>query len=456
VPARGTVRRAFYFLSRNQEADMSAAPGKLLKILRVRDGLAVTVGIIIGVGILRTPGLIAGYLGNPLAMLGMWAFGGVVVVLSTLVLAEMAAALPQAGGKYVYAREAYGSTVGFVVGWSELLVTRGFSGAAKSVVIAEYLVLLIGRGSVPVLAGAVVLAFFFLHTGGLRVGRDFQNVSTSAKILFILAIGAAGVLGGDGRGFVTSMEVSPEFGGLLGLVLAYQAIAFTYYGWEEPAKLAEETVDPGRSLPRILVGGAVAVATLYLLINLAFLSALTPEEMAGSPLVAADALHATFGGAAGTFVTLASLVILLSSLNVQFLGMPRVVLGLAREGMAPSSFTRVSSRGTPQPALVFITLILLGLAVTGAFEFLMRFMMGVAFAVDLVVLAGVFVLRHRRPDLHRPVLVPFFPLLPAVTILLYFLVFASIVATQPGLGIGAAAMIGGLWAVGWITSRASK
>jgi APA family basic amino acid/polyamine antiporter len=435
---------------------MRAEAGKLLKILRVRDGLAVTVGIIIGVGILRTPGLIAGYLGNPLAMLGVWAFGGVVVVLSTLVLAEMAAALPQAGGKYVYAREAYGPHIGFVVGWSELLVTRGFSGAAKAVVIAEYLVLLMGRGSVPILAAAVVLAFFLLHTGGLKAGRNFQNISTSAKVLFILAIGAAGVLGGDGSGFFTSMEVSPEFSGLLGLALAYQAIAFTYYGWEEPAKLAEETMDPGRSLPRILVGGAVAVAILYLLINLAFLNALTPEEMAGSPLVAADALHATLGGAAGTFVTVASLVILLSSLNVQFLGMPRVVLGLSREGMAPSAFTRVSPRGTPQPALVFITVILLGLAVTGAFEFLMRFMMAVAFAVDLVVLAGIFVLRRRRPDLPRPLLVPFFPWLPGVTVLLYALVLATIVITQPALGVGAATMIGGLWLAGWGTLRTSK
>jgi APA family basic amino acid/polyamine antiporter len=437
-------------------AEPNGGTGDLLKILRVRDGLAVTVGIVIGVGILRTPGLIAGYLGSPLAMLGVWIFGGVVVVLSTLVLAEMAAALPQAGGKYVYAREAYGPKVGFVVGWSELLATRGFSGGAKAVVIAEYIVLLLGRGSVPILAGTVVLAFFLLHSRGLRAGRDFQNLSTLAKVLFILAIGAAGVMGGDGSGFLTTMEVSPEFAGLLGIALAYQATAFAYYGWEEPAKLAEETGDPGRSLPRILVGGATAVAILYLLINLAFLSALTPEEMAGSQLVAADALHATFGGAAGTFVTIASLVILLSSLNVQFLGMPRVLLGLAREGMAPSRFTRVSLRGTPQPALVLISVILLVLAITGAFEFLMRFMMAIAFAVDLVVLAGIFVLRRRRPDLHRPVRVPFFPWLPGVTVLLYSLVLATIVWTQPWLGAGAGFMLGGLWVAGWATLRASR
>ena len=439
----------------SSESEMGQG-GSLLRILRVRDGLAITVGIVIGVGILRTPGLIAQYLGSPAAMLGVWVFGGVVVALSTLVLAEMAAALPEAGGKYVYAREAYGPQVGFVVGWSELLVTRAFSGGAKAVVIAEYIVLLLGRGSVPILAGAVVLAFFLLHTGGLRIGRDFQNVSTLAKVLLIIAIGAAGVLGGDGSGFLTTMEVAPEYAGLLGFALAFQAISFTYYGWEEPAKLAEETEDPGRSMPKILVGGAVAVAVLYLLINLAFLSALTPEEMAGSPLVAADALHATFGGATGTFVTVASLVILLSSLNVQFLGMPRVVFALAREGLAPARFTSVGERGTPQPALVFITIILFGLAVTGAFEFLIRFMMTIAFAVDLVVLGGLFRLRRLRPDLERPLRVPFYPWLPAGTVLLYVLVLITIVWTQPVLGLGAGIMLTILWLTGLEVVRRSS
>ncbi|HZD05391.1 MAG TPA: amino acid permease, partial [Longimicrobiales bacterium] len=109
----------------------------LRRVMRVRDGLAVTVGIVVGAGILRTPGLIAGYLGDAWTMLGVWVLGGLVAALSTVVLAEMAAALPRAGGKYVYAREAFGPVAGFVAGWSELFVTRGFSGAAKAVVIAE-------------------------------------------------------------------------------------------------------------------------------------------------------------------------------------------------------------------------------------------------------------------------------------------------------------------------------
>ncbi len=440
---------------RSESEDAHERPGELQRILRVRDGLAVTVGIVIGAGILRTPGLIAGYLGHPLAILGVWFLGGIVVALSTLVLAEMAAVLPEAGGKYVYAREAYGPQVGFLAGWSELLVNRAFSGAAKAVVIAEYLVLLMGRGSVRLLAAAVVIGFFFLHSRGLRVGRSFQNISTVAKVLILFAIGAAGVLAGDGRGFGATLEVAPEFAGLVGFALAYQAVAFAYYGWEDAAKMAEETSNPGRSLPRILVGGAVTVAGLYMLINVAFLSALTPEEMAGSTLVAADALRGTLGTAAGTVVTLASLVILLSSINVNFLGMPRVAFGLARDGLAPSRFSRVGKSGTPGPALVFVTAAILALAVTGAFEFLIRFMMTVAITVDLVVLSGIFRLRRLRPDLERPLEVPLYPWLPAATLLLYFLVLAIVVWTQPVLALGAATMLGALWVAGWFVVRSS-
>lgn len=420
----------------------------------VKDGLAVTVGIVIGAGILRTPGLIAEYLGDPWAILGVWLLGGFVAGLSTLLLAEMAAALPQAGGKYVYAREAFGPVAGFVAGWSELLVTRAFSGAAKAVVIAEYVILLTGQGSVRILAGVVILFFAVLHLAGLRAGTRFQNWTTAVKVLILFAIGAAGVWAGGARGFAPEATFDPEYGALLGFALAYQAVAFSYYGWEDAAKMAEETRDPGRALPRILVGGAVAVAVIYFLINIAFLNALTPGEMAGAELVAADAVRGVFGDAAGTFITLVGILILLSSLNVNFLGMPRVAFGLSRDDLAPEAFTRVSPGGTPAPALYFITAVILGLAVTGAFEFLIRFMMLVAISVDLMVLLGFFALRMKRPELGRPLRVPFYPWLPALAILLYVGILAVIVGTQPELAVGGGLMLAGLIAGGlWTRSR---
>jgi len=424
----------------------------LHRVLRVRDGLAITVGIVIGAGILRTPGLIAGYLGDPWLILGVWVLGGVVAALSTLLLAEMSASLPEAGGKYVYAREAWGPVMGFVAGWSELLVTRGFSGATKAVVIAEYIRILMGRGSIPVLAGAVAVAFFFLHTRGLEASTVFQNVTTAIKVVVVFLIAAAGIWAGDMVGF-TSGAITVEGSRLLGFAIAYQSVAFAYYGWEDAAKMAEEVKDPGTALPKILLGGAVAVAVLYLLLNIAFLAALTPAEMVGSELVAQDAIAGVFGGTAGTVIVFASLLILLSSINVNFLGLPRVAYGLASHGLAFKAWMKVDARGTPRNALYFISAWIGLLAVTSGFEFLIRFMMMVAITVDTMVLIGYFRLRIKRPDLERPFKVPGYPWIPGITVVLYIAILAILVGTQPRLTVGAGGMLLLLVIAGWFTAR---
>ena len=374
--------------------------------------------------------------------------------LSTLLLSEMAAALPEAGGKYVYARHAWGPVMGFVAGWSELLVSRGFSGASKAVVIAEYVRILAGgHGSVPILAGCVVLSFFVLHTRGLRASTTFQNVTTALKVLVILLIAGAGIWAGDLQGFRGSSFLGGHEASLLGFALAYQSVSFAYYGWEDAAKMAEEVKDPGWALPRILLGGSLAVMILYLLMNVSFLAALSPAEMAGSELVASDATAAVFGGAAGTVVVGASLLILISSANVNFLGLPRVAYGLSQHGLAFRSFARVDRRGTPRNALVFICLWIGLLALSGAFELLIRFMMMVAITVDTMVLLGYFRLRATRPELERPFRVPGHPWIPGVTIVLYLAILAVLVVTQPALAVGGGAMIGALVLAGWIVSR---
>ena len=440
-----------------------AAPttGQLQRILRVRDGLAVTVGIVIGAGILGGPGLIAGYLGNTWIILGVWLLGGVMAALSTLVLAEMAAALPLAGGKYVYAREAYGPVMGFVAGWSEVFVTRGFSGAAKAVLIATYLVSIMGLGSVKAISAGVILAYVGINLAGLRAGKTFQNVTTVIKVLVLLAIAAAGILAGDAASFgaaagAAAPGAAAGGGVLLAFALSYQNVSFAYYGWEDASKLAGETRDPGRSMPRILLGGAAAVAVLYLLMNVAFLSALTPAEMAGSELVARDAIAAAFGDRAGTLVVVASLLILISSLNVNFMGLPRVAFGLARDGLAPRVFTRVSERGTPVPGLLFISTVIMVLTLSGTFEDLIRFMMLVAITVDTMVLSAVLRLRKTRPDLARPFKVPGYPWIPVLTLVLNGVLLAVIVITQPVLASGAGAMLGVLLVAGVVTAAVQR
>ena len=435
-------------------------PAQLNRVLRVRDGLAVTVGIVIGAGILGTPGLIAGYLGDPVIILAMWFFGGVVAGLSTLVLAEMAAALPEAGGKYVYARHAWGDTMGFVAGWSEIFVTRGFSGASKAVLISSYFFMLaLGTTEAPdtvwvgVVALAVVLGYFVLHTRGLKASTTFQNVTTAIKVFIVLAIAAVGLAGGSSTAETAPLISGEATAGLLGYALAYQSISFAYYGWEDAAKMSEEVMEPHRALPRILLGGAMAVMVLYLLMNIALLAVLSPEQMAGSDLVARDATAAVFGETAGTVVLVASLLILISSANVNFLGLPRVAFGLAREGLAPRALATVDKRGTPRNALYMITAWIGLLALTGSFEFLIRFMMTVAITVDTMVLLGYFRLRATRPEMERPFKMPGHPILPGLTILLYIAILVILVWSQPELALGAGSMLLALLVAGIIVSR---
>jgi len=176
-------------------------------------------------------------------------------------------------------------------------------------------------------------------------------------------------------------------------------------------------------------------------------------SQAGSELVASDAIASVFGSAAGTVVVVASLLILVSSANVNFLGLPRVAYGLSQHGLAFRAFARVDARGTPRNALVFICAWIGILALSGAFELLIRFMMMVAITVDCMVLLGYFRLRARRPELPRPFRVPGHPWIPGVTILLYVGILAVLVGTQPALAVGGGVMLGGLTLAGWIVSR---
>ena len=439
--------------------NQSSEPG-FARVLSVRDGLAVTVGMVIGAGILRAPGEIAGLLGDPWFILAVWILGGIVAGLSTLLLAEMSAALPQAGGKYVYAREAWGPVMGFVSGWSELLVGRGFSGAAKAVVIAEYIRILTGgKGSIPVIAGAVVLAFFFVHTQGIKASTVFQNVTTVIKIFVVLIIAGAGIWAGDllsiGARGSNGVDILNQ-GWVSSFSAAYLAVAFAYYGWEDVSKMAEEIKDPGKALPSILLKGVLAVAVLYLLINLSYLAVLTPSEMAGSELVAQDAITGVFGSAAGTVVVVASLLILISSLNVNFLGLPRVAYGLASHGLAPRAFAKVDDKGTPRNALYFIAVWIGLLAISGSFSQIIGLMMMIAIPVDMMVLLGFFRLRSKRPDLHRPFRVFGYPWIPLITILLYLAILVILVTTQTRTAMYGSLVVGGLIIAGLINKRRHK
>src|SRR5437870_4684731 len=270
-----------------------AAMADLKRSLRLFDGLAMVVGIMVGSGIFRTPGLVAAQLGRPWLTFVAWVLGGALAFLGALCFAELATRHPRAGGKYVYVREAFGPRAGFVVGWVESVGMYTAAIAAIGVAAAEFLVRLTGwdRASISWLGAGLVTLFTAVNLIGVASGRWVQNLVTAAKVLALGSVVAIAFARGTGAGWHGALVDAPRGVGVWpALALASRSVIWTYYGYPDAAKIAEEVVDPGRTLPRVFLGGIAIVTALYLLLNAAFLHVLPLAQIATSNLVAAEVL----------------------------------------------------------------------------------------------------------------------------------------------------------------------
>jgi APA family basic amino acid/polyamine antiporter len=402
-------------------ATREAAP-TLRRSLRTTDGLAMVVGIMVGSGILRTPGVVAAQLGRPWLTFVAWAMGALVGLMGALVFAELSTRHPSAGGKYVFAREAFGRRAAFVVGWTEALGIYCAAIAAIAVVSGEYLARLGGwpaERAAPL--GALLIAgLTALHLVGVQAGRFSQDLATGAKVLALAAVAVVGLVLGSGAGWSGRLPDAPVGLASLGaLAVAFQSVIWSYYGYPDVAKIAEEVEDPDRNLPRILLVGLLGTAALYLVLNAAFLSALPFERLAGSTLVPGDAVSAVLGRTAGGAVDVLALLVLLASLNGNLFVTPRVLFGLSRDGLGPASLARVNRGGTPAPAMLLVGTVSLLLAVTGTFERLLSLAIVLVLATDGFMVPVLFRLRGRRPE--APFRVPLYPAVPLAFLLVYAL-----------------------------------
>jgi len=410
------------------------------------------VGVVVGAGIFRTPGLIAAQLGRPWLTFVAWVLGGALAFLAALIFAELATRLPKAGGKYVYAREAFGPRAAFVIGGVEGLVLYPAAIAAIGVAAGEFFVRLAGwpvGGNLERALGVTFVALFTaMNLTGVATGRWVQNVVTTAKILALGGVVVIAFAAGHGVGWHGALADAPRGLAVWGkLAVALQAVIWTYYGSVEAAKIAEEVVEPERTLPRVFLLGIAVVTGLYLLLNAAFLHVLPFEQVAASKLVAGDAAAAIFGGNGDTVMTVLALLVVLASLNGNVFVTPRVLFGLARDGLLPAALARVNAGGTPAPAMVVVGVVAVGLAATGQFGTLLSLAIIIVLVIDGFSVAALFRLRARQPD--APFLVPYYPYLPAFFIAVYAVLLVGSALTQPRLALMTAAVLGGTWGLSW-------
>jgi amino acid transporter len=381
----------------------------LLRVLGVWFGLAVIIGNTIGAGIFRAPGAIADQLPNPWLFLGVWLVGGLYALLGALSVAELGTMLPRSGGQYVFARYALGEYAGFIVGWSDWISTCG-STSAISLVVGGFAGALVprlnGPGRITATAVGVAVGFAVLQWHGIAWGSKAQNITSLLKaIAFLTLIGAAFLFGGQGDSLTTdtAKQAPLGFALILALVLSLQSVIYTYDGWSGVVYFSEEVKNPGRDIPRSMIGGVLTVIAIYLLVNLALLYVLPIAKIAGQDFAAGAAAQVIFGRYGDTVFRLLTIVSMLSAINACHLMATRVLFGMSRDGLFTRKAAIVNRGGTPTVALFLSASVTLLFIVFGqTFEkviTVLAFFFVAAYGLSFI---SLFVLRHREPDKPRP------------------------------------------------------
>ena len=389
------------------------------------------VGGTIGSGIFFTPSVSARALPSANWVLAVWAIGGVVAIAGALSYAELGAMLPDAGGPYVYVREAFGKLAAFLYGWMILTLIATGAIAAVAVGFAGYLerflfVDLAPVGGRNVVAAAVILLLSTVNYLGVKPGVMVQNVLTMAKLaaLGALIVGGLVLWGHVGAPAPVSDAPAARTPLLLALGAAFVPVLFTIGGWQQMNMVAGEVRDPQRTIPRSLGIGIAIVVAIYLGANLVYLHALGRDGLAASHAAAADAATRYFGPPGARFIAASAMLSIFGFVSVAILSNARIVFAMSLDGAFLRAAGRVHPRfGSPDLAIGLLAgwSIILLLATRGNLDYLLS---GVVFA-DWIFFglgaASVFVLRSRRPEALRPYRVPGYPWLPA-----FFVIAAAI------------------------------
>jgi amino acid transporter len=406
---------------------------RLSRRLGLWSAVAVLVGSTIGSGIFRTPAGVAQRVDDVPLFLLAWALGGAVVLCGALTYAELAAAFPRSGGVYAFLREAFGPIPAFLFAWAELWVIRPGAFGAIGITASAYTLrtlgfdpaaVVLGLGPLDIRSEQLLGAAYIVLVGavnyfGIHRGAVLQNVSTIFKVgalaLLVLLGFALGRSTGMPEGGVFAQRAAV---GLSPFLLAMVAILWAYDGWADLAFVGGEVKDPQRTLPRALLIGTGAVVVLYLAANLVYLYLIPIQAMKQAELVAADVARLVIGPAGVVIVSAAIAVSTFGTLNGSMMTAPRIFFAAAEDGLFPKAIARVDPR-THAPTGAVVLMVVMGvifILIRTFTQLADQFIIGIWPFYALAV-AGVFVLRRRRPDLERPYRTWGFPVVPLIFLL---------------------------------------
>jgi len=407
----------------------------------------VVVSVVIGIGIFRTPALVASSTGTGGLFLAAWGIGGAISLIGALVFAEIGSRYPRAGGCYSVVAHCWHPIVAFVLNWSQVLM-QGAGAGGVALIGAEYLLRLTsgdsssGR-SATLIAAVLLSGLVLLNLAGIRAGSRAQNVLSLAKIVLIAGLAAAGLALAPSvaPAELAAPDAGAAAGGLLGALVA---VFYAYGGYQTTMNLGGDARDARRSMALSICGGMGIVTLLYLAINFAYLRALGMGTLASSPLVAADLAHAALGRWGEAFVSLSIFLSAAGFVNATILQLPRTYVAMAQDGLVPAALGRIDPRTRAQRAgLMFFAATSLGpLLLLRSFENLLGYVMFTD-ALSLVVMASCLAVLRKRGEGDsdpRTFRMPGYPWLPGIFMLVLLGVAADIAIRQPRLALAGTAI----------------
>ncbi|AHG93630.1 amino acid permease (plasmid) [Gemmatirosa kalamazoonensis] len=416
---------------------MTTSHRTLERTLGTWDLVLIVVGTVIGSGIFIVPATVLRQTGGLLGpALLVWLVAGVLSLLGALTYGELGASRPDAGGLYVYIRDAFGPLPAFLYGWTKFFVISAGSAATLAVAFTSYLQQFVALS--PLAAKAIAIAMLAViaavNVRGTRQGARVQNLSTGLKVAAILVMSVA--LLSRGVGFASAPAAWPDAwsGGLLsGIGLAMIGVLWAYEGWQYVTFSAGEARDAQRTLPRALLVGTAVLIAIYLLANVGYVAALGVDGAQRTDRVAATAVAALYGGAAGKLIAAVILVSMFSATNGLTLTAPRLFYAMARDGVFFRKLGEVHPRfGTPAVSILAGTAWAMVLAASGTFEQLLTYVVFAGWIFYGLGAAAVFALRKKEPDAPRPFRVPGYPVTPALFVLAAAAIVVNAMISAPG------------------------
>jgi basic amino acid/polyamine antiporter, APA family len=392
---------------------------------------SIVVGTVIGSGIFLVPKTMIQRVGSVEAVFAVWVVGGLLSMAGALSYAELAAALPEAGGEYAFLREAYGPLWGFLYSWTQMWVAKSGSIATLATGFFLYLTtffeplkgvvytvpLPIGPNGGPleiqygqIFAIALILFLAWINYFGVKIGGNVQVAVTFLKVALIAAIIIAGLALGQAHAPDTAAVAPLTFSGF---IAALVAALWAYDGWNNVSMVSSEIKDPQKNLPRALIGGTLAVVAIYMLANAAYFHVLSPTEVAGSTRVAAEMMRRIFHAPGAAAVSIAAMISIFAALNGSILSGARVPYAAARDGYFFSAVARVHpDHHTPGVSIIVLNLWACLLVLSGKYDDLFNLVIFASWILYGMTAAAVLVLRHKQPDLVRPYRALGYPVIP--------------------------------------------